>query len=76
MPTYRVIDTTTEETEEHFLSWNALQEYLSANPTKQLLPASPAIVSGVAGRLKPDEGFKDVLRNIKSKHRGSQIDVT
>jgi hypothetical protein len=76
MPLYRLTDTSTGETEEHFLSWNALQEFLSENPTKQLLPAAPAIVSGVSGRLKPDEGFKDVLRNIKSKHRGSTIDVT
>lgn len=75
MPTYRLIDTQTEETEEHFLSWAALQEYLSKNPTKQLLPAAPAIVSGVSGQMRPDEGFKDILRNIKKNHRGSAIDV-
>lgn len=75
MPLYRLIDTETEQTEEHFLSWAALQEYLSENPTKKLLPAAPAIVSGVSGQMRPDEGFKDILRNIKKHNRGSTIDV-
>lgn len=75
MPLYRIIDIQSDEIEEHLCSWNSIQELLANSPNKKLLPAAPAIVSGVSGRLKPDEGFRDVLRNIKSKHRGSTLDV-
>lgn len=75
MPLYVLQDTNTEEITEHLMSWSALQDFLAANPQQKLLPASPAIVSGVSGRLKTDEGFRDILRTIKSKHRGSTVDV-
>lgn len=76
MPLYHVVDTETDEEETCLMKWVELQAYLAENPTKQLLPAAPNIVSGIAGRHKTSEGFKDVLRNIKSHHRGSTIDVT
>jgi len=76
MPIYVVQNKLTEEETELLCSWNELQLFLQENPNHKLMPAAPAIVSGVAGRYKTDEGFKDILRTIKKKHRGSQIDVT
>lgn len=48
------------------------------SPIERYLPSAPG-VSYSAGdnnvRKKTPESFKDVLRHIKSKHRGSTIDV-
>lgn len=75
MPIYRILNTTTNIEEEHLMSWDVLQTYLAAHPEYKLQPAAPAIVSGVSGQMKPSEGFRDILRNIKKNHRGSTIDV-
>lgn len=75
MPLYRLLNTETEEVTQEFCSWSVLQELLESNPKLQLLPAAPAIVSGVSGRIRPDEGFRDRLRDIKKSHPGSTIDV-
>lgn len=75
MPMYDLLNTDTNEETEVLMKWSELQTYLSENPNIKLLPAAPAIVSGVAGRMRTDEGFKDVLRTIKRNNRGSTIDV-
>ncbi len=72
---YDLLNTDTNEETEVLMKWSELQTYLSENPNIKLLPAAPAIVSGVAGRMRTDEGFKDVLRTIKRNNRGSTIDV-
>lgn len=74
MPLYQIEDTNTSQVTEVLLKWDELQEYLSSNPHFKLCPAAPAIVSGIAGRHKPEEGFRDVLREIKHRNRGSTID--
>ena len=76
MPLYVLKDTNTNTEEDVLMTWDSLQEHLAQNPHLKLVPQAPAIVSGT-GRVmsRTDEGFKDVLRNIKSKHRGSSIDV-
>ena len=75
MPLYRLLNTDTEEVVEELVSWSTLQSILESNPNLKLLPAAPAIVSGVSGRMRPDEGFRDRLRDIKKSHPGSTIDV-
>jgi putative FmdB family regulatory protein len=45
---------------------------------ERYLPSAPGVgytVGGNSLRKKTPEAFKDILRNIKSKHRGSVIDV-
>ena len=76
MPLYVLENIKTKESFQELCSWNQLQEILASNPEYKLLPAAPAIVSGVSGRYKTDEGFKDILRTIKKRHRNSTIDVT
>lgn len=75
MPMYKTENTHTGEITTHLCSWETISQFLADNSSENLVPAAPAIVSGVAGLRKPDEGFRDVLRNIKQHHRGSSIDV-
>ena len=76
MPTYIITDINTGEEEEMFMSISEMTEYLADNPNKKQVIGSPMIVSGVASaRMKPDNGFRDVLKEIKGKHRKSTINT-
>jgi hypothetical protein len=47
------------------MSISALDEYLKTNPhLTQLVNGAPALSSG-RGMKKPDQGFRDLLKNIK-----------
>ena len=50
----------------------AEHEELSKNPDYQQVPAAPGLHSGrgLGGGLKIDDGFNDVLKEIKKKHSG------
>lgn len=75
MPTYVIKDTKTKKIKELVMTMSELDDFLKAHPSKHTVIQAPAIVSGVDGLRKIDNGFKDVLKRIKSKHRGSTIDV-
>jgi len=67
MPTYLFLNTETGEEFEDFLSISAMETFLTENPhIQQLVNGAPAIVSG-RGMGKPDDGFRDILRNVKKK---------
>ena len=76
MPLYTFTDTTDINKERFEISMRIaeLDEYKLANPQmKQLIVSAPSI--GDAHRLglkKPDDGFRDVLRNVKEHHPGSR----
>lgn len=68
MPTYRFINNETGEEHEDFMSISALDDYLKENPhIQQLVNGAPLIHSG-RGMGKPDQGFRDILKEIKTKH--------
>ncbi len=77
MPTYTFENTLTGEVFEEFMSISAREEYLVANPhLKTIITQAPPI--GDPHRLglkKPDAGFRDVLKNIKSHHKRSKINT-
>ena len=76
MPTYIIKDTITGKEEEMLLTISEMTKYLADNPNKKQVIGSPMIVSGVASaRMKPDNGFRDVLKKIKGKHRKSTINT-
>ena len=76
MPTYLIRDKKSQKTEEMFMSISEMEKYLQDNPNKERAPASPPIVSGVASaRMKPDQGFRDVLRNIKHLNPRSNVNT-
>jgi hypothetical protein len=65
MPTYKFLNNDTGEEYENFMSISALDEYLKTNPhLTQLVNGAPALSSG-RGMKKPDQGFRDLLKNIK-----------
>ena len=67
MPTYDMKNLTTGVVEEMRLSFDQYDELKAAGTHEQVL-SFPAMVGGVKslGRQTPD-GFKDLLKNIKSK---------
>jgi len=68
MPTYRFLNKNTNEEFEEFMSISSLEGYLTDNPHfVQLVNGAPMISSG-RGMQKPDQGFRDILKEIKKKH--------
>ena len=43
-------------------------QFLKDNPHLESIMSTPMIVSGVDGLRKPDDSFRDILRNIDKKH--------
>lgn len=72
MPTYSFRNKKSGKCFDKVMKISELDDYLSANPKLvQEITAAPAI--GDAARLgikRPDEGFKDLLRNIKKRSGG------
>lgn len=66
MPTYLFKNMVTDEHFEAYMSIKELDTYKAQHPELQQIIGSPNIVSG--SKLKPDQGFRDVLKEIKSKH--------
>lgn len=67
MPTYKFVNENGEEFEE-FMNISALDEYLKENPNlTQLVNGAPMISSG-RGMKKPEDGFRDLLKDIKKKN--------
>lgn len=71
MPTYTFTNNKTGETWTEFLSLSE-RERLLENPNIQQEPCAPGLHSGrgLGGGLKIDDGFNDVLKEIKKKHSG------
>jgi hypothetical protein len=68
MPTYKFLNNETGEEHEDFMSISALDEYLKSNPqVTQLVNGAPGIHSG-RGFGKPDQGFRDLLKDMKKKN--------
>lgn len=68
MPTYRLLNNETGEEYEDFMSISSLDDLLRDNPNiTQLVNGAPMIISGVP--RKPDNGFRDLLKDIKKKNQ-------
>ena len=68
MPTYSFLNKETGEEYELFMGISEREEYLKANPhIQQIITGAPLISSG-RGMGKPDQGFRDILREIKKKN--------
>jgi len=68
MPTYRFINNETGEEFEEFMTISALDDYLKENQNiTQLVNGAPMISSG-RGMGKPEQGFRDLLKEIKKKN--------
>lgn len=66
MPFYIFRNKETGEEHEELMSISALDEYLKTNPHLQTVIQAPSLLDPHRmGRIKPDEGFRDILRDIK-----------
>lgn len=70
MPTYLFKDLNTGEEQELFMSISEREQYLEDNPhMTQLVHGAPALGDPIRlGLRKPDDGFRDRLREIKKHH--------
>ncbi len=69
MPTYSFLNNKTGEEFTEFMSISELEKFLENNPdVVQLVNGAPMLVSGVS--QKPDQGFRDLLKDMKKKHSG------
>jgi hypothetical protein len=74
MPTYSFKDEDTGETVTHYLSLKEREVFLETNPNYKQVLAAPGLGDSVRlGIRRHDDGFNDVLKNVKSHHRGSTI---
>lgn len=76
MPVYTFRNKKTGEIWDDMMSISESEKYLSENPDieKDITGSFPAMHSGIGlGLRKPDEGFKDVLSNIKKNNKGAKI---
>jgi hypothetical protein len=68
MPTYKFLNNESGQEYEEFMTISALGEYLEANPNiTQLVNGAPMISSG-RGMGKPENGFRDLLKDIKKRN--------
>jgi hypothetical protein len=77
LPLYSIKDTSTDDVFEVNLRFSELDGYLSNNPNyKQVFTKFPGVVDPTRlGRKKPDDGFKDVLREVKNHHKRDNINT-
>lgn len=74
MPTYTFEDKDTGETETVILTLSEREQYLKDNPNKrQLIVNSNGFIAGVS--MKPDNVFRDMLKEMKKVNPGSTIDT-
>ncbi len=77
MPIYSMRDNTTLEEFEVNMKYSDLEEYLKQNPNiQQIFTKFPA--TGDPARLgikRIDDGFRDVLKNVKHHHKKDSINT-
>lgn len=77
MPIYSVRDNTTNEEFEVNMKFSELESYLKENShLQQIFKRFPAFGDPVRlGLKKPDDGFRDVLRNVRHHHKKDNINT-
>ncbi len=67
MPTYSFRNKDTGEVFDKFMSLSAREQYLTENPNLETVIGAPAI-GDLTNNKKPDNGFRDLLKDMKGKH--------
>lgn len=77
MPTYTFKNNESDEVFELFMSISEREKYIAENPNvTQLPPNTVNVVDPVRmGRMKPSDSFRDIIRNIKKEHIGSNVNT-
>ena len=68
MPTYSFRDKETQETFDRIMSYDAKLKFLEENPHLEsiITCGQPVIEAARLGRMKPDQGFSDLLTSMKN----------
>jgi len=74
MPTYTWVNNKTGKRTTMLQTIAEMEQWETDHPNQTLAPAAPLIHSG-RGLRKPEDGFRDHLREIKKKHVGSTINT-
>ncbi len=73
MPSYTFINLKTLEERNEICTIAEMELHLENNPGWDVKPAAPYIGDMVRqGMKKPSDGFRDILRTIKKKHKGGK----
>lgn len=77
MPIYTFKNLHTQEIEEHTLRISEYDKFKEDNPhLERYIDGSPGMSDPVRlGLVKPSDGFREVLRNIKKGSPGSKINT-
>jgi hypothetical protein len=77
MPIYSIMNRDTEEVFEVNMKFTELEQYLNDNTNlTQVFTKFPAVGDSVRlGMRKPDDGFRDVLQNVKHHHKKDSINT-
>jgi hypothetical protein len=76
MPSYTFKDKITGELTTKMMSLSERDSYLEDNENLQLCLATPGFADPHRmGRIKPDDNFRDLLRETKKAHRGSTVNT-
>lgn len=75
MPQYTFEHKKTGEQKTEVLTLSQHEQFLKDNPDWFQVIAAAGIVGGTGDRGKPDQGFRDILREIKKANPGSTINV-
>lgn len=72
MPTYKFRNRITGEEWEDFMGISAADKYLEENPDiERLVNGFPMMASSaMGGKTKPDDSFRDILKEMKKKTSG------
>lgn len=67
MPTYTFRNKDTGEVFDKFMKMSERDPYLAENTNLESILSAPAMIDQTS-TMKPDNGFRDLLRDIKKKH--------
>jgi len=77
LPTYTFENIETKERFEESMRISELDEFKKNNPNlRQVIVGAPSIGDPARlGLVKPDDGFRDVLKNVKHHHKKDNINT-
>lgn len=75
MPTYKFKNKQTGKQWTELMSISEMEKLLASDNNLELMVHGAPMIGHRTLTKKPDSGFRDVLKTIKKKHRGSKINT-
>ncbi len=73
MPTYNFRVKSTDQFFQEFMTISDMEELLKTNSDIEIVPSMPGIISGY--HQKPDQGFRQLLKQIKANNPRSTVNT-